>query len=232
MPYFLRTNIFILPKTTERQIKLYQEQNVKNRIQHFNTIVPFVTNSLNQAISDNPEYKPYLMTYMFANTNAYDLKRYAPFVFEESKRIYHHIHSRTISNHKRKRQLLPYSFEFIDVANTRKHEYVNISNPDTPHVHAVMLFHAAATNNLNELIAEKFESIRLHVRQPQTRKVQKKERTFPSLISIHAEPVEDLAELPKVVSYAAKLLDYDVAQKFMSQHECDLYVIRTPPRKL
>lgn len=171
------------------------------------------------------------MTYIFANKNAYDIKSYAPFVFKESERLYHHIHSRTIRNHKRKPELLPYSFEFLDVANTRQHGYVNISNPDTPHVHAVMLFHAAATPKLNELIAEKFESIRLHVRQPQTPKV-KRERTFPSLTSVHAEPVEDLAELPKVVSYAAKLLDYDVAQKFMSQHECDLYAIRTPPRKL
>jgi hypothetical protein len=209
---------------------MYKVINFNNRLQDFNKIVPFVTSCLSRAISHNPEYKPYLMTYTFANNNAFELKRCAPFVFKESERLYRHIQSRVISNHARKPELLPYSFEFLDVENTRQHGYVNISNPDTPHVHAVMLFHAAATPKVNELIAEKFESIRLHVRAQTPNVV--RERTFPSLTSIHAQPVVDLAELPKVVSYAAKLLQYDFAQKFMSQHECDLYVIRTPPRKL
>jgi len=203
---------------------MYKAINFNNRIQHFEALAPFVANCLDQAIHRNPEYRPYFMTYTFSKRLSFDVKRCAPFVFTESERLYHHIHSRTISNHARKPDRYPYSFEFFDVANTRERAYVNFRNPVSPHVHAVMLFHESAVPKLNELIAEKFESIRLHVR------AQTPNRTFPSLTSIHAEPVVDLAELPKVVSYAAKLLEYDCAQKFMSQHECDLYVIRTPPR--
>ncbi len=77
------------------------------------------------------------------------------------------------------------------------------------------------------MITEKFESIRTRVSQQQTPNVAP-ERTFRSLTSVHAERV-DLADLPEVVAYAAKLLENDYAQKLMA--EVDLYAVRTPPSR-
>jgi hypothetical protein len=176
---------------------------------------------------NNLEYRPYFVTYSFSNPNSIELKRCAPFVFRETERLYHHIQSRTVTNHARKPERFPYSFEFFDVANTRKRADVNLIDPRTPHVHAVMLIHRTAVSRLDGMITEKFESIRTRVSQQQTPNVAP-ERTFRSLTSVHAERV-DLADLPEVVAYAAKLLENDYAQKLMA--EVDLYAVRTPPSR-
>ena len=169
-------------------------------------------------MSTAPQYHPFLVTKSFKpvrfDNASSTLKRVTEHVFRENDRLYRDITSRLMTNFSRKsrQHLHPKAFHFFDLPNSEKKTSINFDHPKLPHTHSIYLIHHDTLTKFNKLaFHDKFQPIVNHKNRNESN------RTYPSLISIHAREIEDLvADIPNTVAYAAKLLDHSYSQHLMN----------------
>ena len=194
---------------------------------------------VSEIMSTAPQYHPFLVTKSFKpvrfdNTSS-TLKRVTEHVFRENDRLYRDITSRLMTNFTRKsrQHLHPKAFHFFDLPNSEKKTSINFDRPELPHIHSIYLVHHDTLTKFNKLaFHDKFQPIVNHKNRNESN------RTYPSLISIHAREIEDLvADIPNTVAYAAKLLDHSYSQHlinddhvFFTQNPKSSSMKSAPPR--
>ena len=178
------------------------------------------SNHITNIAHTNPCYSQFLVTKSFKplpnKIRINKLNHITDHVFSENDRLYRHITSRLMTNFTRKPSLHPLAFHFFDLPNSQKMKSINFDNPELPHIHSIYLIHQETLSRFQRLaFIDKFQSITKH------RNSITNQRTYPSLISIHAVEIEDLFDdLPDTVAYAAKLLDHSYSQHLMNDDCC------------
>lgn len=153
-------------------------------------------NHIDKLLNGNLYRHPYFVTTTFRqlrSQNYCSFRDVVWFALSQYDHCYRHLTSTLMTNFSKKPFFHPLTFDFIDMPNTRRSQRLNLHAPSIPHIHSVYLVHEATIERFEALRREAFHSI---VDHPSLHAVQ----------AIDAKPIEQ-GTLPKVVSYAAKLLN-------------------------
>lgn len=180
------------------------------------------------------DYIPYFMTLSFSGalmsqnnmiftSSRMPLNTITKVAFYEHDRIYRHIVSNMMSHFTRKKYLYPLTFDFFDLPNSQNLRSINLDSIELPHIHSIYLVHKQTRSEFKSLANDNFDGIVQHRQISKTTYSttslnKSTELTFPSLISIHAKEIEDITDIPNVVTYASKLLKHN--RVLSMQNDC------------